>query len=230
MKNKKLVAIQLRKKGRSYQQISQELDVAKSTLSFWLKDLVISEKVRNIIKKRCREISIEALIKRNKKQTVLADLKARAIRKQFSQQIGRLSNKELLLVGSALYWGEGYKKGAEGSKWKCVDFANTDPFMIKIMMDFFRKICGVKNESFKIQLMLHDKKFTEEAIKFWEKTTGINRKQFIKVSFIKSIASKKKQKNILKYGTVHVRVYSVDLFHRIIGYIDGLKTGCSSVG
>lgn len=41
--NRKEQAIWLRKQGRSYREIEKELGVARSTLSYWLKNVDISE-------------------------------------------------------------------------------------------------------------------------------------------------------------------------------------------
>jgi hypothetical protein len=226
MRQDKQLAVQLRISGNSYGEISKKLNIAKSTLSFWLKDLKISAKAQDRINNRGKKISTRALINRNKRQTEVAHSRSLTIREENARLIGSLTARELLLVGTALYWGEGYKKGAEGSNWKCVDFTNSDPTMIKMIMRFFRETCWVKNESFKIQIMLHNNIFKKEALKFWSKVTKVPKKQFIKISIIKSKASKEKQKNVLKYGTVHIRVYNTDLFHKIIGYIDGIKNKC----
>ena len=70
---------------------------------------------------------------------------------------------------------------------------------------------------------------------FWSLTLSEDfgsKKQFIKTFCVISSASRGKSKNVLEYGTVHIRVYDVELFYKIIGWIDGLKkqSGCSSVG
>ncbi|MBI4992878.1 MAG: hypothetical protein HZC26_01935 [Candidatus Magasanikbacteria bacterium] len=223
MKKKKQNAIRLRKRGWSYNEINRSLKIAKSTLSFWLKEVKISQKAKIRIRERVNKTSIAALVHRNKLQTEYARIRALKIRRSSSKTIGRLTNRDLLLIGSALYWGEGYKKGAEGSVWKCVDFTNSDPKMVAIMMRFFREVCEVKTENFKIQLMLHCGLLAQEAVNFWSKMTKIPTKQFLKVSIINSKKKKKKSKTLLKYGTIHIRVYNVDLFHKIIGLVDGLK-------
>src|SRR3989344_1434697 len=112
----------------------------------------------------------------------------------------------LFILGVSLYWAEGYKKGAFGSKWKSVDFANSDPEMIVLIMRFFREICKVKDESVKIQLMAHPNVDLEKATAFWSELTKIPQSQFIKTCVSLSISSQQKRKrNSLTNGTVHVR-------------------------
>lgn len=224
MRKDKLIAIKLRKQGKSYNQISKTLKIPKSTLSYWFSDLKISEKAQEKILKRAHKLSIEGLIKRNKNQTILARERASKIRKEAKKESFKLMNDSLFLTGISLYWAEGYKKGASGSKWKSIDFANSDPEMIKVIMKFFRKFLGIKDSKIKIQLIAHQNININKAAIFWSNLTNIPKEQFIKTYVGVSKSSKgKRNPNSLTHGTVHIRINDVKLFFRIIGWIDGLK-------
>ena len=224
MRKDKLIAIQLRKKGNSYSQIRETLKVPKSTLSYWLRDLKISNPAREKIMKRAHSASIAGLIKKKKNQTFLAKQGADEIRRKARQEAKKLFGNPLFISGVSLYWAEGYKKGAYGSKWKGVDFANSDPETIKVIMKFFRSFCGVEEKRIKIQLMVHDNMSAKKALSFWSALTKIPKRQFMKISRIFSKSSKKKRNpSSLIYGTIHIRIADVKLFFRIIGWIDGLK-------
>ncbi|MFZ5982285.1 MAG: helix-turn-helix domain-containing protein [Patescibacteria group bacterium] len=216
-------AIKLRKEGQSYKQISEKLNVAKSTLSYWLGNIKISQRAQDKISKRANKISAEALLRRNKNQTILAKERALKIRKEAKDEFLKLRNEPLFLVGVSLYWAEGYKKGAEGSKWKSVDFANADPKMVGIMMKFFRNVCGVDDEKIKIQLMAHANVSMEKSLAYWSKITRLPKKQFMKTALSLSKSSTGKRENRLTNGTIHIRINDVKMFFRIIGWIDGLK-------
>ncbi len=220
MRKEKNLALKLRKNGLSYKQIGDRLNLPKSTLSYWLKDLKISARAKNKISKRAHEKSVAALIKRNIQQTALAKNRADIIIKNAKKEFRFLVNNKLFLTGISLYWAEGYKKGAYGSKWKCVDFANSDPDMIRIMLKFFRLVCGAKDEKIKIQLMAHKNIKIEKAKKFWLELSGLPQSQFIN-TFIRN--KKGRKNNLLDYGTVHIRISDVKLFFRIIGWINGLN-------
>ena len=61
-----------------------------------------------------------------------------------SAEIKKLSKQDLLLLGASLYWAEGYKKaiiknGQERS-YHAISFSNSDPAMIKIFIEFLKKI------------------------------------------------------------------------------------------
>jgi len=224
MRHDKKIAINLRKAGQSYLQISQALKVPKSTLSYWLENIKISKQAQEKISKRAYSKSVEALIKRNKNQTVVAGLKAQDILKKSAEEAKKLATDKLFVAGVSLYWAEGYKKGAYGSKYKGVDFTNSDPEMIKVMMNFFRKICKIKENKFRLLLMAHPNINIKKTISFWSNITKLPRSQFTKTQTAISKSSKfKRPINSLLYGTIHIRIYDVVMFYKIIGWINGLK-------
>ncbi len=225
MRKEKAQAIKLRKQGLSYNEIGEKLKISKSTLSCWLSKIKLSQKAKDRLSARVYAGSITGLIKRNKNQTTLAQERARKIRIEAKRESFNLLQDPLFLTGISLYWAEGYKKGAIGSKWKSIDFANSDPEMIKIIMKFFRKFLKIDNSKIKIQLMAHRNVDIDKAVDFWSKLTKVPTKQFIKTYATASKSSNNKRKsNSLTFGTVHIRINDVKLFFRIIGWIDGLKS------
>lgn len=223
MREEKNRAITLRKEGRSYSQIQETLHVAKSTLSYWLRDITLSNEAQQKIAKRASVTSTRTLIERNKEQTAIALKRAFLIRGEAKEEVIGYMSDPLFIAGVSLYWAEGYKRGASGSKWKCVDFTNADPEMVEMMMDFFRKFCSVEESRFKVQLIAHSNVDMQASVGYWSALTGIPESQFIKTCTSLSVRSGQKRANSLTYGTVHIRVYDVKLFFRIIGWIDGLK-------
>lgn len=224
MREEKNRAISLRKQGKSYSQIQETLDIAKSTLSYWLRDIVLSNEAQQKIAKRASATSTKVLVERNKEQTAIAAERALLVREEGKKEAVRYMDDPLFVTGVSLYWAEGYKRGASGSKWKCVDFTNADPEMVRVMMGFFRKFCSVEESRFKVQLIAHPNVDMGAAVDYWASLTKIPESQFIKTCTSLSVRSGQKRANSLTYGTVHIRVYDVKLFFRIIGWIDGLRT------
>jgi len=223
MRSDKQEVIKLRKSGLSYNQISASLKIPKSTLSTWLKDVPLSGKAREKIQLRINNTAIVKLIKRNKNQTIVAQKNHEEIRKLAKIEAKKLLSDPLFLAGVSLYWAEGYKQGAYGSKWKSIDFTNSDPAMIELMMIFFTKFFHLKKSDFLIQIMLHNKKSAIEATNFWYKLTGVPKENFIRTCSSLSRASLQKRNKKLQYGTIHLRINNVRHFFRLIGWIDGLK-------
>jgi hypothetical protein len=223
MREEKDKAISLRKDGKSYSQIQETLHVAKSTLSYWLRDIKLSTDAQQRIARRTSVTSTKALIERNRGQTAIAEERATLIRERAKDEVSNFMDDSLFVAGVSLYWAEGYKRGASGSKWKCVDFTNADPEMVLVMMSFFRKFCSIDESRFKVQLIAHPNVDMSAAVEYWSALTEIPKSQFINTCTSLSVRSAQKRKNHLTYGTVHIRVYDVKLFFRIIGWIDGLK-------
>ena len=135
------------------------------------------------------------------------------------KEIKPISKQELFLIGIGLYWAEGSK-----TRRGIVEFSNSDPLLIQIMMKFFKENCNVPPEKFRGHIHLHRHLDPIKAIKYWNKVSGIPTKQFFKTSQQHNRASKNK-KDSLPYGTFSIYVCSTELFLRIKGWMEGLYKG-----
>ena len=225
----KQVALRLRLGGKSYSEIQNALGgISKSTLSLWLKGVVLSDTARERLAKREREKSTAALIRRNKNQTRLAVLRKTEIEELATKDISNFSRKELLLVGAALYWAEGYKKaimhnGRETTHHP-VSFTNADPDMLKLFLRFLTEICEVPQNKIKIAVRIFEHMNSKDAMGYWSETLAIPLQNFEKTLVVVSVSSKGRRPfNRLPYGVVRLRINSTNLFHRIMGWIGGMK-------
>lgn len=123
-----------REKGCTFNEILEKLPLlSKSTISNWVRDIELTpEQERRILEKQLR--GRIKLMEYNKRKHQEAIKSARRIISKAKREIGKLSKRDLLIAGTALYWGEGSKrtKGA-------IDFGNSDPRAIALMMRFFEK-------------------------------------------------------------------------------------------
>lgn len=221
-------ALKFRLAGKSYNEISALLGIPKSTLSGWFTGLVLSDKARQRIQKRVSAGTLRGLIKRNKNQTHLAIQRMRACREQGCREIGRLSLDELRLIGAALYWGEGYKRpiesGGRQRTYHPIALSNSDPILAGMFMKFLREVCNVSDDKIRIDVRLYEHMNKEEVLKYWQKILGLPRQNFKNVYFGVSLASQRKRPfNRLPYGTIQIRVSNTVLFHRIMGWIEGIQ-------
>ncbi len=160
------------------------------------------------------------LIEYNKQKHQEALRHAQEIISEAKRKIGKLSKRDLLVAGTALYWAEGYKRG-KGT----VDFGNSDPKIITLIMRFFRDICKVPEYQFRCAVTIHPGINEKDAIKFWSKVTNISSVQFTKTYIKPPKTSTGKMHNILYKGTLKVRFSDVKVFHKIQGFIVGLGVG-----
>jgi len=205
----KIKAIRLRKMGKSYGEILKKVDVSRGTLSVWLRDIKLTSKQKEGLYKTLRRKNAykgakaqqEKRIKRTKQIVIEA-----------RKEVKDLTKNPLFLAGLMLYWAEG-DKSDEREK---VKFSNSDPSMIMFMMEWFRKICKVPENKFRICLHIHELHCRKDIKEYWSRIAGVPFSQFHKTQI--KPTSLKQRKNKLYNGTCAVTIYDKDLFRRIKGW------------
>ena len=214
---KKLQAQDLRRTGHSYPQIQKLIDVPKSTLSGWCRDVALTEKqALRLFNNKLRGAAKGRIIGAKRQQARrLAEIKEQKLLGE--KEIGKISQRDRFLTGIALYSAEGTKAD------KSCSFANSDPKLIKFMTAWFREFCEVPESRLRGAIWIHDNLDTQNAMEYWSNVTGIPRPQFYKTYIAKNRAdSVKIRKNIHKYGVFSVRFSDAKIHRRIMGWISGL--------
>ncbi|KKQ40881.1 MAG: hypothetical protein US58_C0011G0008 [Candidatus Magasanikbacteria bacterium GW2011_GWA2_37_8] len=218
MKSKKRIeARKLRVEGLSIKEISEKLKVAKSSVSVWVRDIKLDFNKKKILalKGNTKEIVEKRRLTRLNKEKNKRDLVVEAAKKE----IKKINKRELWLLGVALYCAEGGKTDRS-----LVRFSNSDPEMIKIMMEFFRKICLVPEKKFRCYIHIYSHLNVKSSEKYWSKITKVKLSQFFKTYCIRSKAGKHKRDN-LPNGTLDVYVCDTNLFLKISGWSAGMFGG-----
>ena len=207
----------LRKKGLTFNEIRDEFPfLSKSAISYWVRDISLtpSQKQR-IISKQLKGRT--ALMKYNEVRKDDARRNSELVIKKASKEIHKISRRDLLIAGAALYCAEGYTK----SKY-IIEVANSNPLIISFMMRFFREILHIEEKKFRCVLVLHPGLNVKRAISFWSSLTAIPENQFHK-SYIKPPKSSTgKMHNILYNGTAKIRVCDVRKLWQLRGYFGAL--------
>lgn len=220
-------ALKFRLAGKSYNEITRLLEIPKSTLSGWFTGLVLPVKARERLQERVAEGSFRGLMKRNKNQTHLARERMHTIRNQSKNEIGQITSNELKMIGLALYWAEGYKrpisKNGRVVTYHPVALSNSDPELIQIFLRFLREVCGVSDEDIDADIRIYEHMNEAELLRFWQGVTRLPQENFKKTYYGVSKSSQNKRPfNRLPYGTIAVRVNNTKLFHKIMGWLEGL--------
>ena len=216
----------LRVRGFSIREIAEKTGCAKSSISGWIRDIPLTpEQIERLELKQDRARARAASHPNSPKQ------KWSKIRRDIENAaIGEISKNyskyELKIVGAVLYWAEGYKISVN-----TVNFSNSDPNMIVLMMRFFRKVCKVPEEKFRGIVHIHPHLDKNKAIKFWSRISGIPKEQFHKTQFGISRASKQKR-DTLPLGTFRIVICDTRLQSKIKGWIKGIEgwMGTRAVG
>jgi len=205
----KTKAIYLRKSGKSYSEIRQKLKISKSTLSLWLRDVKLTIKQKKRLYVTLRQKNAYKLAKLNQGKKIKITKK---IIGEAKKEAKYLLKNPLFTAGLMLYWAEGDKSDEK----EVVKFTNSDPIIIKFMMWWFRKVCKVSDNVFRICLHIHKLHCRKDIQKYWSKITAIPFSQFYKTQI--KPTSLKVRRNKLYNGTCAIIVHRKDLFRRIKGW------------
>lgn len=215
-------ALKLRLEGQTYGEIRVVLGIPKSTQSGWFKNLKLSPETRRILKEK-QTRGLVALDKFNTQRTSTIQRENESIRITFETRVKTLETKNLMLIGAALYWAEGYKNfNQKGSGYPYISFANSDPKMILIFLTFLEKILNINKNKIKGRILIHPHLSMEVALKFWQNLTKIPKKNLRAYRALSRASNGKRPRNLLPFGTFQIRVNSRREFFKIRGLIDGI--------
>ena len=215
MKNKeKKLARDLRKKGWSMNEIKRKVKVSKSSVSLWVRDIELTRKQK-------QELSKKGIKKEVIEQRRITRLKREKVRRQdivdrAKNEIKSLKIKDLNLIGISLYWAEGAKTRRSG-----VQFSNSDPRMIQLMIEFLMRCCNVSKKRLRGRVFIHPHLDIKKAEKYWQKISGIPLNQFYKPAIKQSKASKNKKDN-LPFGTFNIQICNTELLLSLRGWSQGI--------
>jgi len=213
------LAIKLRKKGFTYSEILERVSVAKSTLSLWLRSVGLALPQKQRITKKRIQARLKGAAARRQKRILLT----KKIHKMASQEIGNVSERELFLIGIALYWAEGTKQ-KEHNISQDVKFSNSDSLMIKLFLKWLTNICGILAEDIKFEIYLHETNIIDGVKEFWAKATGFPQYSFQTIYWKKNkIGTKRKNTGDNYKGLLRIKVKKSTNFNRKIeGWIKAI--------
>ena len=221
-------AIKLRRLGKSYSEILREIKVAKSTLSLWFRSVNLSKREKqNITKKR-----LEGGLRGGRTRKLQRLQTVKKIQNEAENEIGKISSRELWLMGAMLYWAEGTKE-KEWRPGSSLQFNNSDPLMISIYLKWLNEICGVKQDQLRFEIYIHEtsKHRLPDVIKFWSRATNYHENFFQNIYFKRNKA-KTLRKNIgdSYFGVLRIKVKaSSSLLRKTGGWIKGICKNCGVV-
>jgi transcriptional regulator with XRE-family HTH domain len=204
-------ARKLRLQGWTYDQIQVELGCSKSSVSLWVRDLPKPER------KRTRE-EASAIARRGWEATMrLRDEERQRTKETARQAVGKLSPRELFLLGVGLYWAEGGKDKTYDRREK-VAFVNSDPGMIQVFLAWL-DLLEVERERLRFTVMIHESANVAGAEQYWADLVDADHSAFNKTS-IKKHNPKTARKNVgdSYRGCLVINVLKgADLYRRIEG-------------
>ena len=196
-------AIELRKQGKTYGQISQELRIYKSTLSDWLSEYSLSKKQLDLLKlnkQQSRQVSAEkSRATKQKKHDKRLDNTYQKERKKWKA----LTKREIELAGIFLYWGEGAKL-INGP----ISLNNTDPRVLKFTLYWLTYALKIPKTKIQVFLHLYSDMDVKKEMEYWSKELEMPLTRFAKPYIKDSLRVNLTHKGF-GHGTCGLRVSNI---------------------
>jgi hypothetical protein len=193
----------LRAQNRTLADIAQTLGVSKSSVSLWVRDVPFTPTLRLRGPHRRPHPAHEAKLRQIEE-----------LNREGRERIGALSETEFLAAGVALYAGEGAK--GDGT----VQFANTDPSMIRFFCAWLRRFFDVDPSRLRVRVYLHRGLDLEGAEAFWSKLTDVPREQFRQAH--RAVPDATIRHNKHEHGCAYVYYCSSTTHRQIMGLVRAL--------
>lgn len=213
----RILARDLRRQGLSFGEITKKIpNLSKGTLNGWLKDIELTSKQKHrLIKKMISAGEVGrlkgAFANHQKRMEITKNIASLA-----EIEVQRKISDPFFIAGVMLYWAEGDKSTAT----ERVGFTNSDPLMIKLIMDWFRKTCNISENKFKVRCQIMSLHSKSDSEKFWSELTEIPLTQFHKTVVKPTLLRGKRNPSYM--GTCTVMIYEKNLFRKIMGWKLGI--------
>lgn len=209
--SKKELAHALRKKGKSYNEISSKLAIAKSTLSYWFQKDAQSSELKELLTRKAqiqakKKLRLMAKAHKEKWEAVYKDYQ-----KDARTQYATFKSQKLFIFGLGIYWGEGDRRKQNS----IVRVGNVDDQMLRSFVLFLINYCGIDSGKIRVWLLLYPDNNEQSCKRYWSSRLAIPQKQFIKSQHA---VGRHKTKR-LPHGVCYVQAYSREVKVKILEWI-----------
>lgn len=213
---RKNMAMSLRRGGYSYSEIQKFVSVPKATLSYWFKEIKLSEpQLARLRKKRNEAIQQGAQVRSKRVSEAIEK-----IEKSSGKDIKDISKRELWLMGVMLYWRE---RVSDRDVKKGVKFTSSDPYLIRLFLKWLMEVGQLGEGDVLCDILIDEDK--KKAIGYWSEVTGFPQGSFSRI-YVQKAKKKKKKRNIKKaeFGLLRIRVKASSMLARqLSGWIKAIQ-------
>ncbi len=168
--------IKLRRRGWSLDELSEKLQLPKTTVQGWVRSITLSARARKRIRRRIlkggrhgRSLAVAAWRRRSASSALEIFQTADAL-------VGQIPLEPTLgrLVCALLYLCEGSKNRRAGR----VCFGNSDPRVIRMFLSLLRRYFTVDEQRIRCQVMYRADQDFQKLVRYWSSVTDIPKTQF----------------------------------------------------
>lgn len=223
MRSDKNIAFELRKQGKTYREIENELSIARSTLCNWFRDVPWSAHIRKTNTDKHIKRSIEHLKKLNDGRRKWLNDFYTQLDIEAESEFRVYVNDPLFVAGLMLYAGEGDK-----SDNVAIRFVNSDLDLHKIFQVFIVKYLEKDVFKLKFSVLLYPDLDEDTCLLRWSNEMNIKRENFYKTQIIQGRHKTRKLQfgvgTIILVGTKYKRklLYWISLYKKSISIDAGL--------
>jgi len=207
--SKKFHAFTLRSQGSSYGQISKELGISKSTLSYWFSSPEDTE-----TKEKNKQVNLESSKMRlfefsKRRKQLLFDDYEKAL-EEARNEYEKYKNDPLFVAGLMIYAGEGDRASRHN-----IRISNRDYRIHAKFIEFMEKYLYFPREKRVFGLISYpdlDQNFVEE---YWSEKLEIPREKFFKTMIIRG-----KSKRKLQFGVGMTIITNTRLKYKLLEWVD----------
>jgi transcriptional regulator with XRE-family HTH domain len=199
--------------GLSLKEIANKLGVSKTSVSFWVKDIPLTEEQQFKLNERSKNNIFNA-----RAGSDALRRKYYAFRENYQKEGRELIKKadKLFIAGLMLFWAEGSKKR------NCVCLTNSDPELITLFLTFLRNWFNVPKPKITLSIQWYSANGISynQVEHFWLKKLDLNHENLRKC-YIDNRSIKNINKKIGKcpYGIARIHVSDVKLVQQLYGAI-----------
>lgn len=210
MRTDRIHAISLRQDGKSYSEISNQLGVAKSTLSKWFASIPWSSDVKN--RNNRLNQTVEKLARMHEKRHEMLKRRYISIDSEAVRDFYKNMNDTQFVSGLTIYRCIGDCHPSSG----LVRLSSSDYFPIKQFQAFLKKYCGEHELRSKIRILVGLNHNVNECEEWWLKQSRMPKERLLRTTVSSSALKNKK----LQYGVATLIMSNKFLKMKILKWLD----------
>ncbi|OGJ00888.1 hypothetical protein A3G53_02640 [Candidatus Nomurabacteria bacterium RIFCSPLOWO2_12_FULL_44_11] len=214
MRHDKEKALELRKQGKTYNEIKTMLGMSLSTLSLWFKNEKWSEGIKKLNQEMHAKVSIVHLKKLHDARRLMLDKKYKQVEEDAIKEFELYKNDPLFMAGLLVYAGEGDKSSRNLTR-----IANSEFYLHLVFIRFSERFLHIRRDKIKVWLLLYPDHNIEESIEIWSQKLRLSKLNFNKSQVILGRSKLRK----LQYGVANSIISSTSLKKKMIKWLELCK-------
>lgn len=211
--SERTAAIALRQQGKSIKSIAKKLSVSVGSVSLWCRNVVLTSEQKDALDRGEWESRLRNLRQMNENKKEKAIQRRVRARRDGEMQIGQTSDRDVMMLGLGLYWGEGSKR-TDG----LVCLVNMDADVIDFYL-YWLQLLGIDRTEVRANLHIAPGFQNDREVKWWCQRLRLQPEQFNKTIVKVASTSRGKTKRDEYHGILSIRISDVDVWTRILGMI-----------